>query len=215
MIPSLSLLINQYKCQTVSRSVSCWQQNHSFEPFPSRKCYRSIKTLLLFYTVNPELVSCEPDSIERHFHGYSECCRYCILVIDIRRQIISRIDVCARDINACTSPTVLKLFIQPGGTLDWSKVYSFAHRQRESCTMSMSVCSSHYIHSAAPSHQLWRAFTWVDRWLSWGSTAPNRGALTCQLSVSPPKPALSCHLLRANHGDTSSLCQETVLEITI
>lgn len=74
--------------------------------------------------------------------------------------------------------------IQHGGTLDWSKAY---HRQRESCTMSVSVCSSHYIHSAAPSHQLWRAFTWVDRWLSWGSTAANRGALTCQLSVSPPK----------------------------
>lgn len=73
------------------------------------------------------------------------------------------------------------LFIQHGGTFDWSKVYSFAHRQRESCTTSVSVCSSHYIHSAAPSHQLWRAFTWVDRWLSWGSTAPNRGARTiCQ-----------------------------------
>lgn len=79
------------------------------------------------------------------------------------------------------------------GTLDWSKVYSFAHRQRESCTRSVSVCSSHYIHSAAPSHQLWRAFTWVDRWLSWGSTAPNRGALTCQLSVRPQNQL--CHVI--------------------
>jgi len=124
----------------------------------------------------------------------------------------------ARNMNASTSPTEQKLVIlviQHSGTLDWSEVYSFAHRQRESCTTFVSVCSSHYIHSAAPSHQLWRAFTWVDRWLSWGSAAPNRGALTCQLSVSPPKPALSCHLLHANHSDTSSLCQETVLEITI
>lgn len=105
------------------------------------------------------------------------------------------------------------LFIQHGGTLDWSKVYSFAHRQRQACTTSVSVCPSYYIHSGAPGHQLWRAFTWVDRWLSWGSAAPNRGALTCQLSVSLPKPALSCHLFHANHSDTSSLCQETVLDI--
>lgn len=126
--------------------------------------------------------------------------------------------LCTQNIIANTSHTVLKLFIlliQHGGTLDWSKVSSFANRQRESFTTSVSVCWSHYIHSAAPSHQLWRAFTWVDRWLSWGSAAPNRGALTCQLSVSFPKPALSCHLLHANHGDTSSLCQETVLKITI
>lgn len=58
---------------------------------------------------------------------------------------------------------------------------------------SVSVCTSHYIHSAAPSHQLWWAFTWVDRWLSCGSTLPNRGALTCQLSVRPQNQL--CHVI--------------------
>lgn len=58
---------------------------------------------------------------------------------------------------------------------------------------SVSVCTSHYIHSAAPSHQLWWAFTWVDRWLSCGSTEPNRGALTCQLSVRPQNQL--CHVI--------------------
>lgn len=83
---------------------------------------------------------------------------------------------------------------QPLRTLSQcSGLHQFARRQRESCTTSVSVCSSHYIHSAAPSHQLWRAFTWVDRWLSWGSTAPNRGALTCQLSVRPQNQL--CHVI--------------------
>lgn len=83
--------------------------------------------------------------------------------------------------------SLVRFFIQHGGPFDWSKVYYSASRQRE--FPGRLHQSAHPIISTLllPRLQLWRAFTWVDRWLSWGSAAPNRGALTCQLSVSPSK----------------------------
>lgn len=56
--------------------------------------------------------------------------------------------------------------------------------------------------------------------LSWQVTvlrlhSIQQGSLNLPTICQAPKPALSCHLLHANQSDTSSLCQETVLEITI
>lgn len=56
--------------------------------------------------------------------------------------------------------------------------------------------------------------------LSWQVTVlwqhrAQQGSFNLPTICQAPKPALSCHLLHTDHSDTSSLCQETALEITI